>query len=1008
MEELLVKGYQPNLCKRKTLFFVRFFCCWIIYWLCSLCIPSYAQPATAGDPYNFVYRSWNNESGLPQNTVYRVVQDSTGYLWGATEEGLFRFDGAEFSLINLANTPSLISHTFYDFAVSGRNVWAAGNNSVVRLSHKVERVWDLRDQVSGGWIKSIELDKKGKLWIGTSNGRLLVLNGDSIYNYPQWERGMGSSIEVIKQSAHGLLIGTSQGLYRISGNDPVPRPHPLFSGVGILAIEPAADGSIWLGAASRGLCHLSTDTTWYSDKNGLRENFINSLHYASDGRLWVGTRSAGYQVVENGKLITPDQAGHEHDGIRSILTTSKGIVWMGTTSSGLLQLRPALLGGPLPQQELAGKIILAIYQHPNGDQWISTAGKGIHRWSKGLLTKFDQTNGLANNVVLSIYGRGDYVYIGSTNGLTRFNNTTGRIDRQYTTKDGLLNNGVICLFNDSRNRLWITTRLGGLHVMDENEVIKAVEPPSGDRPNIIAAYEDKQQNIWFGTRGNGVFKMDREGHIARYHHKEGFAGEIVYDFYTDREGDMWMSTDVGLIVQYEGKFHLLEKTAGLFFRESYRMLEDSKGFLWLTGNQGLQRVSAEEMIRAKKAGGKDRMAVRLFNAFDGMPNAETNGGFYPAGWAMADGTLWFPTVQGVSVADPGNIGKESNDLNVLIQSLRFGDHTFYPGIDDIEIPPGVYNFEIRYTSIDFSKASDIQYYFRLKGTDEWTPTGNKRVVYFSSLEPGSYTFEVKAERYGHWSPTAQLSFRIKPYFYDTLWFKIISRTLFLLIIAAIFWAVRRALRRKLREQQLITRAQINGQEKERQFISSELHDSVNQQLTTAKIYLDYAKSQEENRQELIEKSEEMVQSVISEIRTLCNSLTPPGLKDIGLEEALEDLVGSYTSVGKFEAQLRFDVDSEQLDEELQFTIYRITQEQLNNIARHAQAKNVWLFFHVSAQTLHMSIRDDGRGFDARTQPFGMGFTNIRNRLLLFQGKMELLTTPGRGCTLEVHVPLKKR
>jgi len=81
---------------------------------------------------------------------------------------------------------------------------------------------------------------------------------------------------------------------------------------------------------------------------------------------------------------------------------------------------------------------------------------------------------------------------------------------------------------------------------------------------------------------------------------------------------------------------------------------------------------------------------------------------------------------------------------------------------------------------------------------------------------------------------------------------------------------------------------------------------------------------------------------------------------------------------------------------------------LNNIARHAQAKNVWLFFHVSAQTLHMSVRDDGRGFDARTQPFGMGFTNIRNRLLLFPGKMELLTAPGRGCTLEVHVPLKKR
>ena len=159
--------------------------------------------------------------------------------------------------------------------------------------------------------------------------------------------------------------------------------------------------------------------------------------------------------------------------------------------------------------------------------------------------------------------------------------------------------------------------------------------------------------------------------------------------------------------------------------------------------------------------------------------------------------------------------------------------------------------------------------------------------------------------------------------------------------------------------------------------------------------------------ELMAKSEMVIQSVINNIRTLCNSLTPPSLKDIGLKEALEDLVVSYTSVGKFKVHWNFQIDPSELSEELKFTLFRITQEQMQNVVRHSTSKNVWLEFLYSPSQLLISIRDDGQGFDPKTQRFGLGFENIKNRLLLFNGKLDLKAAPGKGCTVEITIPVRK-
>lgn len=982
-----------------------------LLWFASFsAVQSKAQsPPANQEAYDFVYRSWNNQTGLPQNTVYDMAQDSAGYLWGATEEGLFRFDGAEFTVVNESNTEGLHSNTFYDLLSSGKDLWASSRNAVIRISNKVDQIWDLRGHVSGGWIKCIEKDTAGRIWIGTSSGRLYYIQNNAVHACPQWKRGTEGAIEDLHYTSRGMIIGTSRGVFSMNDPETMPREIAYFKGIAITAITQGHDDELWIGTANKGLFRFSGDTTQYTQTNGLKENFIKSLYSGRDGKLWIGLRSAGYQLFYKEQFITPEQTRYAHDGIQSILTTNEHFVWMGTTSSGLLQLKPATIGVPIADIQLSDKIILAIYQHDNGETWVGTAGRGVHRFYQDKLTTYNQANGLSNNLVLSLYGRGDHIFIGTSNGMDRFNRKKGMIDRHYTEKDGLQNNGILSIFNDSRNRLWISTRMGGLQRMADDESIKPFDlPASMGHSDLISAFEDSKHNIWIGSKGAGILRIDERDQTFHYYQKQGVPADIIYGFYEDKQGGLWMATEKGLLVYSNGRFKLFDKESGLLFNETYRLLEDSRGYLWLSGNLGLQRISMKDLLNAKNSDSlKTRLPVRLFNVIDGMPNSETNGGFFPAGWPMQDETLWFPTAQGVAVVDNRLIKEESNTLNIEIQSLRYGNNEYFPS-DSILLPPGVYNFEIRYTSIDFSKAADIQFYFRLKDLDnEWTHAGNRHITYFSALAPGDYTFEVKAERYGYWSPTATLHFSVQPYFYQTSWFKILVILLALLIIAGFAWYLKKSAQRKISEQQNITRAQINGQEKERQFISTELHDNINQQLATAKIYLDHAKTNEAVRADLLGRSEAVVQNVINDIRLLCNSLTPRTLKDIGLKEAIEDLLNSYTPVQKFTIHSTFTLLPEELEEDLQFTLFRITQEQMQNIVRHSNASNVWVDYNTTQTAITVSIRDDGKGFDLKTQQFGMGFENIKNRLLLYQGKMEIKTAPGKGCTLLLYIPLKK-
>ena len=218
----------------------------------------------------------------------------------------------------------------------------------------------------------------------------------------------------------------------------------------------------------------------------------------------------------------------------------------------------------------------------------------------------------------------------------------------------------------------------------------------------------------------------------------------------------------------------------------------------------------------------------------------------------------------------------------------------------------------------------------------------------------------------------------------------------------------RALQEQLVQQKLkykteLAQGVIRAQESERKKLGEELHDNINQLLGVVKLYLDHAQVDASMKDELIKKSSTYLMQAIEEIRNISKSLMPPTLKDIGLIESIQELIQSITVAGKIDIELQTEgFHDENLSDETQLLIYRIIQEQFNNILRHAKASKVVVKLKCANDIVTISIRDNGKGADPSLKSEGIGLKNIKSRLEVYNGTMKVETKPGGGYFLEVE------
>lgn len=211
---------------------------------------------------------------------------------------------------------------------------------------------------------------------------------------------------------------------------------------------------------------------------------------------------------------------------------------------------------------------------------------------------------------------------------------------------------------------------------------------------------------------------------------------------------------------------------------------------------------------------------------------------------------------------------------------------------------------------------------------------------------------------------------------------------------------------QLNQQKIITETTIQAQEKERNELGRELHDNINQILATVKMYLGMARAGRQVPEDLLAKSYEYVEEAMTEIRTLSHSLVAPSLGDIGLKEALESLAENTNLANGLNIEVLVEEPTllSGTDKNMELMLYRIVQEQLNNIIKYANAEKVTIALRREKNSLVLSVSDNGVGFDTSQKVKGIGLKNIRSRVEFYAGKMDIISAPGNGCTLQVYIP----
>ena len=214
---------------------------------------------------------------------------------------------------------------------------------------------------------------------------------------------------------------------------------------------------------------------------------------------------------------------------------------------------------------------------------------------------------------------------------------------------------------------------------------------------------------------------------------------------------------------------------------------------------------------------------------------------------------------------------------------------------------------------------------------------------------------------------------------------------------------REILNQKIQEQKKISRAIIKAQEEEKNHIGQELHDNINQILAGTKIYLSIAAKKNEAIKELVKYPIELIDSSIEEIRLLSRKQVTP-LKNINLEELVRQLLSNLDQSTITKTGFSFFAANESLSDDLKLNIYRIIQEQINNILKHADAKNVNILIKLQGKAISIVVTDDGKGFNPNAKRKGIGISNMINRIESYNGKVKIKSSPGAGCKIAVKIP----
>jgi signal transduction histidine kinase/ligand-binding sensor domain-containing protein len=962
--------------------------------------------ATASTPAQYRFNEWTTDNGLPHNTVYDIHQTRDGYVWLTTFDGLVRFDGVRFTVFNRANSPGISSNRFL-------------------------RLYE---------------DASGDLWAGTEDSGLVRYHNGHFTSYGK-EQGLTSIYETEDEHGRLVVLLTDGSARRLvdgkfvpvdSSNDVFLKPTNRRESHSILCHS----------TGSRVVC-LGYGPGWtpadgMPSVDGPRGEAIQDTH----GALWMVMEPGALVKIENAKVANVYTEGNGLPGrpLRFVIgahtsCVSKdkhGTLWM----TDLETTHSRFLGNDVPAAVEGNSIS---YEDREGNVWFATNQGGLFRARQRFINTYSTSEGLTQPNVYPIYqDTGGHIWVGA-NALFRYEDGNFTLDKTGP-EDGITalaedlqgrlivgNIGTIlvrdgdhfkrllqkrsnvfrAIYPDRDGALWLGGEHGLVHLKDGSEKdYTTVDGLAGDDIKVIIS--DRAGGLWIGSYGGLTHYSD--GRFTSWTERDGLPSRTVRALYKDDDGVLWIGTyDGGLGRFKDGKFTRYTTREGLFDNAAFQIPEDGRGNFWMSSNRGLYRVSRRELNDLAE-GLRSTVTSVAYGKSDGLLNVECNGGHWPAGIKTSQGTLWFPTQDGVAVIDPAAVPVNPKPPPVHVESLLVDNAAVDFG-NEVPIRPDQENFEIGYTALSYINSENIRFRYRLEGLDrDWVEAGTRRVAYYSHVPPGRYTFHViAANSDGVWNTEgASVLIRVRPRFYQTWWF---VSTVGLAFCAMVFGAYRirvNRLEQARRAQEEFSQKLMASQEQERQRIAAELHDSLGQSLLIIKNRVALAQSDVKQTKMVEEQLEELSHSAgaaIDECREIAYNLRPYQISRFGLSKSLQGIFMRINDVTDIQATVEIESIDGLLSEDNQINIFRIVQECVNNIIKHSRATHASLSVKRGSGGIALNIGDDGCGFVQRQSASGndfrgggFGLIGITERVRLLGGTLEIKSSVGTGTRISINIP----
>lgn len=454
---------------------------------------------------NGKFTTYTTRDALSNNVILSLYEDRTGVLWiGTNGGGLCRFENEVFTKHPLGSRlPDAAV-----FSISGgrdASLWIGTHAGLAHLVNGKTTIFTKKDGLADNYVKSVVVDRRGDLWVGTNGGGLSRLVNGRFVNYT-----------------------TRDGL----------------SSNAVWSVYEDTRGTLWVGTIDGGLSRFEGGKfSTYTVKDGLPVNRVLTFLEDHEHDLWIGTGGAGLVRLKNGLFTTfTTREGLSDDVVLPVYEDRQGAIWLGTNGGGLNCLKDGRVVKYTTRDGLRDNVVFSIAQDKEGSLWVATRG-GLNRLKGGKFTLFTTKNGLPSDIVLSLYQSSEGIlWASSRGGLSRFD---GDRFKTYTTAEGLSNNYVTSVYEAFDKTLWIGTGGGGLNKFEKGR-FSAYSTKNGLSSDAIKTIGgDADGTLWIGTSGGGLDRF-KNGKFTAYTTRDGLFDDELFQILPDRYGYLWMSSNKGI------------------------------------------------------------------------------------------------------------------------------------------------------------------------------------------------------------------------------------------------------------------------------------------------------------------------------------------------------------------------------------------------------------------------------------------------------------------------------